>query len=130
MPVLGTKVDTRSEAYQITEKIVEQFVKEVHLDRAIPVIIVFPQMEDIRYFRETGKRKYKPLIQYFEDQGYSYIDILYSFNDLPKEMIQKDGHYNQTMYQIVADTLYDYLKPYVGKGDENALERMSESVET
>jgi hypothetical protein len=80
---------------------------------ALPVIIVFPQMSDLRYFKEGEKRKYKPLLSYFDQKGYLYIDLIQALKHMPDAQIDFDGHYTAEMNQIVADSLYDFLEPIV-----------------
>ena len=73
------RYDTRSEAYQLTLRIFDAFHAEVLRNGAIPIIVVFPDVDDQRRSRARAERKYAPLLAYFRSRGYQYIDLLEAF---------------------------------------------------
>lgn len=68
-----------SEVFQVAKGIFDEFYHTVIQQDALPIILIFPEREDVyRYWRE-GTKRYAPLLAYFEERGYPYLDLIHSF---------------------------------------------------
>lgn len=108
--------NTESEAFLVTAKLFDQFYQAALDNNSLPIIVVFPDINDqYRYRREKTKR-YEPLITYFKKRGYIYIDILEVFDRYEKDTRVRDivvgrwGHYSALGNRIAAEYIADYLK--------------------
>lgn len=107
--------DTESEAFLITKKLFEAFTSEVLRDGAVPIIVLFPSSNDIRRYWLSGEKVYQPLIDFFEDRQFAYIDLLGAFEnrqefDSIEDLRSVSGHYSALANRIVASYLLAYLR--------------------
>jgi hypothetical protein len=109
--------NVESEAYEVTTKIFDAFYGKVREDGALPVIIIFSDLNDQWRSREKKERRYSPLLRYFRSKGYRYIDTLealepyearYSVDDLVEEW----GHYSALGHRIIAEFIYGELQKW------------------
>jgi hypothetical protein len=70
------RYETRSEAYQLTLRIFDEFYAKVLEDGALPLIVVLPDLNDQKRSREGKPRRYEPMLEYFRSRGYAYVDAL------------------------------------------------------
>jgi len=112
---LNGMYSTRSEAYRVTRKIFDEFYWEVLAEDSLPVILIFPDTNDHRRSRAGQKRRYQPLLDYFDAEGYPYIDVMaaiephesrYSVDDLTVAW----GHFSPLGNRIIAQYIRDYLE--------------------
>lgn len=112
---------TSSDAFRITVRIFDSFYAEAQENGSVPVIVILPSRKDVRFFLESGKRRYQPLIDDLQTKGYRYIDLLatlvegglgegYKFEEL------FTGHYSPTANRIVACALVEYVGNLDGAG--------------
>ncbi len=105
--------DPKSEAFQITKILFDDFCQLALKNNSQPVILLFPGESDIRGFQKNGEKIYGSLIRYFDEQNYSYVDFLDAFASrkgtfkLEKAFVR--GHYSALGNQIVAEYLEAYL---------------------
>ena len=117
--------NTSSEAYRVTQKIFDEFYRVVSKNRSLPVIVVFPDRDDIETRWRGGKRKYGPLIKYFEEKGYRYIDLMDAFDIHGKDRVPGDffgeeqygsQHYGVLGNQMVAEHINRRLHELAARG--------------
>jgi hypothetical protein len=109
----GGVYNTKSEAYQVTRSVLEEFYKEVAENGALPIIVLFPERRDIRARRDGKTVIYQPLLDELRSKGYRVIDLLEGFEryDPQGEMIQKKFiHYPKSGNRMVARHILDYLE--------------------
>lgn len=105
------RYDTGSEAYRITEKLIDQFYMAA-LDRnALPVILIYPDRKDMLRHDSGKPQSYKPLIDHLENSGYGWIDLRETLSGIaPDERFLERGHYTPAGNNAVARAVLDYMK--------------------
>jgi hypothetical protein len=104
-----------SEAFQITTRIFDKYYEAVLKNRSSPLIILFPRKADVYQYQRNKKKVYQPLIDYFDDKGYRFIDLLDAFDQQKpapktKDVFQPDGmHYNDKGNKIIRSYIHSYL---------------------
>lgn len=109
----GGVYNTRSEAYQVTRSVLEEFYKEAAGNGSLPIVVIFPERRDIRARREGRTVIYQPLLDELRGKGYRVIDLLDGFEryDPQGEMIKKKFiHYPKSGNRMVARHILDYLE--------------------
>jgi hypothetical protein len=101
------RYDTRSEAYDLTLRIFDAFHAEVIRNGAIPVIVVFPDINDHHRSRGGKERRYSPMLEYFRSRDYRYIDLLEAFEPVesryPVDSLVVDwGHFSRIGNDLAA----------------------------
>ncbi len=105
----------KSEAYAVTLKIFDAFYSKALENGALPVILIFPDINDQWRSRDNKMRRYTPLINYFRSKGYRFIDTLgalepYEFRYTVDELVENWGHYSPLGNRIIAEYIYSHLK--------------------
>jgi hypothetical protein len=115
-PILkGGTYNPRSEPYQVTAGIFDEFYAEAAADGSVPIVVFFPDKPDIRALREGRGKVYGPLIQELERRGRRYVDLLDGFQRYGKdaELNQLTHvHYTRLGCRIAAQWLLDYLRSH------------------
>ncbi|HVG06687.1 MAG TPA: SGNH/GDSL hydrolase family protein [Thermoanaerobaculia bacterium] len=109
----GGVYNTRSEAYQVTRSVLEEFYKEVAQNGSLPIIVIFPERRDIRARQEGKTIVYQPLLDELRGKGYRVIDLMEGFEryDPQGEMMKKKFiHYPKSGNRMVARHILDYLE--------------------
>lgn len=109
----GGVYNSRSEAYQITLGVLEEFYKEAAENGSVPILVLFPERRDIRARREGRTVVYQPLLDELRGKGYRVIDLLEGFEryDPQGEMMKKKFiHYPKSGNRMVARHILDYLE--------------------
>lgn len=116
MPIftISGMYSTRSEAFELTKRIFDEFYREVLTDGSLPVILIFPETSDQRRSRAGKTRRYQPLITYLDLAGYPYIDILdavapYEPTHSMRDLTVQWGHFSPLGNQIIAEYIEQYL---------------------
>lgn len=115
-PIFNLKgmYSVNSEAYLVTLKIFDAFYRRVLENGALPIIVIFPDLNDQRRSRNNKKCRYTPLINDLKSKGYYYIDNLealkphetsYTVDDL----VENWGHYSPLGNRIIAEYIYRSL---------------------
>ncbi len=60
----------QSEAFRITIKIFDEFYQEVIKNKSIPIILIFPNKNDVRRYQKQKQKQYSPLLSYFDLRGF------------------------------------------------------------
>ncbi len=71
---LNGMYDVNSEAYEVTVRIFDSFYRKVLEGGEVPIIVVFPDLNDQFRSRQGKIRRYTPLLEYFRSRGYRYIE--------------------------------------------------------
>jgi hypothetical protein len=105
----------KSEALQLTNVLFDTFYKEVLIQGALPVILIFPDWFDQNRSRARKPRRYQALLDTLQSKGYRYIDVLDALTPVEKDYSVKDltvawGHYSPLGSRIVAEYLSNRLK--------------------
>ena len=109
----GGVYNTRSEAYQVTRGVLEEFYKEAAENGSLPIIVLFPERRDIRARQEGKTVVYQPLLDELRGKGYRVIDLMEGFEryDPQGEMMKKKFiHYPKSGNRMVARHILDYLE--------------------
>lgn len=107
--------NVKSEAYEVTVKIFDAFYRKALENGALPVIIVFPNINDQWWSRKKEKRRYTQLLDYFGSKGYRFIDTLgalepYESRYTVDELVRNWGHYSPLGNKIIAEYIFVHLK--------------------
>lgn len=107
--------NVKSEAYEVTVKIFDAFHRKVLENGALPIIIIFPGLNDQWRSRKNEKRRYAPLLDYFRSKGYRFIDTLgalepYESRYTVDDLVRDWGHYSPLGNKIIAEYMSAYLK--------------------
>lgn len=108
----------RSTALRTTLKVFERFYDEAVSSRSIPLFVLFPLKNEIDIYRKKGRSPYSPVISYFREKGYRYVDMLVNFTE-KEEFSGKTGfydgrHFSAAANRIIAGTLHDELHALFG----------------
>jgi hypothetical protein len=109
----GGVYNTRSEAFQVTVAVLEQFYKEALANGSLPILVIFPERREIRARREGRTVVYQPLLDELHRRGDRVVDLLDGFEryDPQGEMMKKKFiHYPKSGNRMVARTILDYLE--------------------
>lgn len=105
--------DPDSEAFRVTLKILEVF-RETSLENgSFPLIVLFPERQDLIKFRTRGIHRYGSLVDELHKRGIAYVDLMDAFGRYGKdETVEKliPTHYSPLGNAIVARFLFNYLR--------------------
>ena len=108
--------NTKSEAFLVTTKLFDKFYQTAINNNSLPIIIIFPDINDQYRYRQDKTRRYEPLLEYFNVKKYNYIDILKAFENYEKDFGIKDlvvgrwGHYSPLGNKLIAEYIANYLE--------------------
>ena len=108
------RYEPRSEAYEVTVRIFDDFYRKVIENGALPIIVVLPDLNDQQRSREGKPRRYAPLLEHFRSRGYRYIDALVAFERVEQRYTVNDltvqwGHFSKLGNDIVARYILERL---------------------
>jgi hypothetical protein len=109
---LHDQYNTRSEAYQVTFRVLDQFYREALAHGSLPIIVLFPQRREIRLHRDGKPVTYQPLLDELRRKGYRVIDLADGFQkyDPQLELLKtRFVHYPAEGNKIVAEWIRDVL---------------------
>lgn len=104
--------NTRSEAYQVTFRVLDQFYREALGNGSVPLLVMFPQRKDVRLRRAGEPMTYQPLVDELRRRGYRVIDLADGFEhyDPRGEMAGKNFlHYPKEGNEMAAQWVRDVL---------------------
>ena len=108
--------NTKSEAYQVTVRLLDEFYALAQKNSSVPILLLFPQKEDFKTFIRLGQISYSPLLEHIQGKGYSYIDLFDAFRAYAKGQEYKklfplhSSHYTTEGNRLVAEHIFAYLK--------------------
>lgn len=108
------RYETRSEAYEVTLRIFDAFYRKAVEDGALPIIVVFPDLNDQMRSRAGQPRRYDPMLQYFRSRGYRFVDVLGAFKPVESrytinDLSVKYGHFSVLGNDLVARYILERL---------------------
>ena len=105
--------NTESEAFLVTARVLEEFYNRALADGSLPIIVLFPDRQDIRSHRRGEPLVYQPLADLLRREGYRTIDLIEGIEryDTKNEMVDlKYVHYPRVGNAMVARSLHDALE--------------------
>lgn len=113
----GGSYNPESEAYQVTVKVIDAFYRKVLEDGALPVVLIFPDLNDQWSSRKNRERRYLPLLNDMQINKYRVIDLLgalepYESQYKVKDLTERSGHYSALGNRIVAQYILKYLRQW------------------
>ena len=107
----GGQYNTRSEAFQVTKAILQQFYRDVLRNRAVPLIILFPDRATIEAYRRNGYSIYEPLKDDLKRDAFETIDLLDALNEVSTiAPVFGRYHYSTVGNRIVAQKITSYFR--------------------
>jgi hypothetical protein len=108
--IINDYYNDKSEAFRVTIKIFDEYYHEVIKNNSIPIILVFPDRNDISRYQKQKRTKYSPLLSYFDSQGYRYIDLAGTFEHAEMEsLFTNSQHYSPFANTLVAKYIFNYI---------------------
>ncbi|MHC4943254.1 MAG: GDSL-type esterase/lipase family protein [Planctomycetota bacterium] len=105
---------TESEAYRVTTKVLDQFYLDVLGHGALPVVVFFPNSDEVNRFREQGTKACPAIVEHVERKGYRYVDLLDAFHECTARDVRacfaSGGHYSAAGNKIVAEFIRKFLE--------------------
>jgi hypothetical protein len=104
--------NTRSEAYQVSFRVLDQFYREALEHGSLPIIVLFPQRREVKERHNHRPVTYQPLLEELRRRGYRVIDLGDGFEkyDPQADMAHKSFlHYPKVGNEMVAEWVRDYL---------------------
>ncbi|HET9210279.1 MAG TPA: hypothetical protein VFR03_07765 [Thermoanaerobaculia bacterium] len=108
----GGQYNTRSEAYQVSFRVLDQFYREALDHGSLPVIVLFPQRREVKERHNHRPVTYQPLLEELRRRGYRVIDLGEGFEkyDPEAEMASKNFlHYPKAGNLMAAEWIRDVL---------------------
>jgi hypothetical protein len=102
----------RSEAYEVTFRVLDQFYREALDHGSVPVIVLFPQRREVRLRHRGEPVIYQPLLEDLRRRGYRVIDLADGFQkyDPNAELASNNFiHYPKAGNELVAKWIRDVL---------------------
>ncbi|HEV8239738.1 MAG TPA: SGNH/GDSL hydrolase family protein [Thermoanaerobaculia bacterium] len=103
----------KSEAFEVSVRVVEAFYRQVLADGSLPVVVVFPQRRDLRAKSESEPPVYAPLLAAFKQRGLLTLDLMGAFDryDPQHTLVKKKFiHYPPEGNEWVARYIDDWLR--------------------
>jgi hypothetical protein len=107
--------NVRSEAFKVTERIFDAFYRAALTNGSLPIIVVYPNRQDMRRVGQVRTSRYEPLLERFRKNRYLFIDLLTAFDEHPAATISdltigRYGHYSAYANRIVAGYVLRFLE--------------------
>jgi hypothetical protein len=104
--------NTRSEAYQVSFRVLDEFYREALDHGSLPVIVLFPQRREVKERHNHRQVTYQPLLDDLRRRGYRVIDLGDGFEkyDPEADMARKNFlHYPKVGNEMAAEWIRDVL---------------------
>ena len=103
--------NTRSEPYRVTLAIMENFYREVEKAGGRPIIVIFPETEDVILARENKPKRHQPLLDDLARKNLEHVDVLDGFRRHRMLDISRlfKGHFTPEGNEYVARILLEYI---------------------
>lgn len=106
--IINGRYNENSEAFRVTKKIFDEFYNANIKNKSIPIILIFPSRGDIVCYHKQKKKRYAPLLTYFDSTGYKYIDLMDAFENADVEDLFVE-HYSPLGNKLVAKYILNHL---------------------
>jgi hypothetical protein len=110
--LIHDQYNKRSEAYQVSFRVLDQFYREALDHGSLPIIVLFPQRREVRRRHRGQTVTYLPLLEELRRRGYRVIDLADGFQkyDADADMVSKNIiHYPKAGNEMVAEWIRDVL---------------------
>jgi hypothetical protein len=106
--------------FEVVTRLFDRFVEEVKANGAKPVIVVFPNREDMSDYNNGEAKGHASLLKYFDKKGYRYIDVLDIFGErygdrIPEEAMFMVSHYNPETNRLLGAAFVEYVRGLVSE---------------
>lgn len=103
--------DPDSEAYRVTEKVLDRFCDDVSANGALPVVLLFPNRADVVRASSQKPRSYQPLIDHLQRREIAWIDLQQALDRAGEaQLFTAGGHYLPRGHLEVAETVLQQLQ--------------------
>lgn len=102
-----------SSSFKVVCRLFSGFIKAVKEDEAMPVIILFPNKRDVMRFKQSGENHFRSLHRYFDEQGFTYLDLLPVFAQVESDSALNtlfENHYTPEGNGFFAESILQFLK--------------------
>ena len=83
-PIRANVYNVNSEAFHVTTRLFDEFVREVRAQNATPLIVVFPNRIDFHRQAEGRAPGHQPLLDDFVRKHHDFVDVLAAFPECQK----------------------------------------------
>jgi hypothetical protein len=77
----ASRYNADGEAFQLTAALLRRFAAAARSHGSVPIIVTFPERQDVTQVRATGTTRYAGLVETLKAEGYQVIDLIDSFRD-------------------------------------------------
>lgn len=126
--VRGGVYNPRSEAFQVSLRVVETFYAEALDQGSLPVVLLFPQHDDVSRHRDGEVPLYAPLLAALRRRGILTIDLMAAFDRYDPQRVllrRRFIHYTPAGNEIVSQYLRDWLRE---QGIDDAHEAQARAI--
>jgi len=107
-----------SEAFRITTRIFEKFSADAARHRSVPLIVIFPEQEDLRRALDGRPKRHQPLLDYLDAHHLAYVDLVDELaprvaRDRITEILP--AHFSPAGHEMIAEILREKLRPLIAK---------------
>jgi hypothetical protein len=111
--------NTQSEAFQLLITLLGQFYQDISENGSKFLLVIYPELLDV--IREKGKKpkRYQPLIDWLDNNGYPYVDLMDSILLYDSEalevknfFVKNGGHYSPVGNNYAARQILAYLQKW------------------
>ena len=102
-----------SEAFRVTTDLFTAFYEMALRDGSQPVIVILPERSDLVRWRDSGTKRYAPLLEFFARKGYRVVDAMAALDAAGRDRPITDlvpAHYTPLANQLVAEQLLAQLR--------------------
>lgn len=101
--------NTRSEAYRLALKILQQFAAEVARNQQTPIVVIFPSHDDLERIIDGRAVRYSPLVEDLVSGGVCVVDLKGAFAEVKTKKalseVFRRQHYSPHGNELVASFL-------------------------
>jgi hypothetical protein len=109
--LIDGSLNPRSEAFEVTARLLEAFHDVVLEEGSLPFIAIFPQRSDLEAIRDGRPRPHQPLLDRLAARGLLHLDLTDCFEQTPAPVAFMPGdHYAPATNRRVAACLQDALE--------------------
>lgn len=103
------------EAFSVTTRLFRRFYETALEDGAQPVVLIFPDRDEVATWRSERRKRYAPLLGFLRERGYRFVDAMDAFDDAGGELSIDEllpSHLSPLGNRLVADHLRQCLQGF------------------
>lgn len=112
--VVDGRYNEDSEAFRVTKGIFGEFRRASIENGSVPVIVLFPNLDDVIRFREDREKSYSALLDYFDEAGCRYVDLMDAFENADPRLLFT-RHYTPYANELAARHILESISDLVEK---------------